>query len=99
MTKAELEEQIKKDNLPTMVEFYADWCGPCHVMEPMLNELRTELEGKAKIIRIDVDAEQALSQEYDVLSIPTMVFYRDGKIVKELVGLQQKPALLPFLTA
>jgi len=98
MTKAELEEQIKKDNLPTMVEFFAEWCGPCHVMEPMLEELRKELEGKAKIIRIDVDAEQALSKEYDVLSIPAMVFYRDGQIVKELIGLQQKAALLPLLT-
>lgn len=98
MTKAELEQQINQGNLPTMVEFFAEWCGPCHVMEPMLEELRKELEGKAKIIRIDVDAEQALSQEYDILSIPTMVFYRDGKMVKQLIGLQSKGALLPLLS-
>lgn len=97
MDKAAVEQEIS--GLPGVVflEFRADWCGPCHVMDPVLHELEKEYAGKLTLKQIDVDQERALVQEFGVMSIPALFVYKDGHLVEQLLGLQTKPNLLRFL--
>ncbi len=73
-----------------ILDFYADWCGPCHMMEPIIKELEKELGGKVRFERIDVDAESGKAQKYEVLSIPTFVVIKNGKEVDRIVGARGK---------
>ena len=81
----------------TLVDMYADWCGPCQRIAPIVEELAHEYEGKANITKLDVDASGDIAQEFGVMSIPTILFFRDGKLVEKLVGLQDKEALVSVL--
>lgn len=85
-------ESIKNDGV-LFVDFYADWCGPCKMVGPVLEELADEYEGKVNIVKVNVDKEGELAQEYGVMSIPNMFLLKDGKVVKNVVGFQPKPAL------
>ena len=80
-----------------LVDFYADWCGPCKMIAPVLDELATELEGTAKIVKVNVDNCPAISAQYQVMSIPTLILFKDGQIVQQTVGFQPKASLLPLL--
>ena len=73
-----------------IIDFYADWCGPCHTMEPIIKELEKEIGDKVKFEKVDVDAEGEKAQEYEVLSIPTFVIIKDGKEVDRIVGARGK---------
>ena len=73
-----------------VIDFYADWCGPCHMMEPIIKELEKELGDKVKFEKVDVDAENEKAQQYEVLSIPTFVIIKDGKEVDRIVGARGK---------
>lgn len=74
----------------TVLDFYADWCGPCHIMEPIIKELEKEMGDKVKFEKVDVDAESEKAQEYEVLSIPTFVIIKNGKEVDRIVGARGK---------
>ena len=97
MDKGAVEQELS--SLPGVVflEFRADWCGPCHVMDPMLHAMEHEHKGKLTLKQIDVDQERALAQEFGVMSIPALFVYRDGKLEQQLLGLQTKQNLLRFL--
>ncbi len=71
---------------PALVDFWAVWCGPCKTLTPVIDELAKNYEGKALVGKVNVDEERALAQEYRVFSIPTMFFFKDGKVVKQIVG-------------
>jgi thioredoxin 1 len=77
----------------TLVDFYADWCGPCRMMEPIIEELADELAGTAKIGKLDIEASQKTTSTYNVTSIPTMILFKDGNEVKRIVGVKDKDAL------
>ena len=77
----------------TLVDFYADWCGPCRMMEPIIEELADELVGTAKIGKLDIEASQKTTSTYNVTSIPTMILFKDGNEVKRIVGVKDKDAL------
>jgi thioredoxin 1 len=77
----------------TLVDFYADWCGPCKMIAPVLEQLDKEYTGKAQIVKLDVDANPAVAQAYGVMSIPTLIVFKDGQIAGKVVGFQQKAAL------
>lgn len=77
----------------TLVDFYADWCGPCQAIHPVLEELSAEFDGRATITKVDVDKEPGLAGIFNVRSIPTMVLFKDGEPVDVLVGLQSKGEL------
>ena len=79
---------------PVMVDFYADWCGPCKMMEPHIEALATELDGKAIVAKLDVDANQATSMKFGVMSIPTTIIFKSGTEAKRLVGYQDKDTLI-----
>ena len=91
-------ENFKKEVLnseqPVLVDFYADWCGPCKMMSPVVEELARELQGKAKVGKINVDENQDLAMEYNVMSIPTLIIFKEGKEFKRFVGVRNKNELL-----
>ena len=80
-----------------LVEFYADWCGPCKMIAPVLDELATELEGTVKIVKVNVDNCQSVAAEYKVMSIPTLILFKDGQAVQQTVGFQPKASLLSLI--
>lgn len=88
----EFDETIKNGNV-VIADFYADWCGPCQVQSPILEELSKELDGKVDIIKINVDQQQELALRFGVRSIPTLVFFKDQKTVDTSVGLSSKEEL------
>ena len=87
-------EEVLNSEKPVLVDFYADWCGPCNAMSPVIEELAKELEGKAKVGKINVDENSDIAVEYNVMSIPTLIIFKNGKEEKRLVGLRDKEELL-----
>ena len=77
----------------TLVDFYADWCGPCRMMEPIIDELAGEMEGKAKIAKLDIEASQKVTSNYNVTSIPTLILFKNGEEVQRIVGVKDKDTL------
>ena len=82
----------------TLVDFYADWCGPCRMMEPIIEELSTEMEGKAKIAKLDIETSQKTTSNFNVTSIPTIILFKDGQEVERIVGVKDLDALKGILT-
>ena len=81
-----LPHQLIKAGTPVLVDFYAEWCGPCKMAAPIVDELATEYEGKVKIVKMDVDQNQQTAAKYEVMSIPTMILFKDGQVVDRKVG-------------
>ena len=88
------EKEVLKSKKPVLVDFYADWCGPCNAMAPVIEELAKELEGKVKVGKINVDENPDIAVEYNVMSIPTLIVFKNGKEEKRLVGLRNKEELI-----
>lgn len=88
------EKEVLKTEKPVLVDFYADWCGPCNAMAPVIEELAKELEGKVKVGKINVDENPDIAVEYNVMSIPTLIVFKNGKEEKRLVGLRNKEELI-----
>lgn len=83
----------------TLVDFYADWCGPCRMMAPIIEDLAKELSGKVKITKLDIEKAQKTTAHFNVTSIPTVVVFKDGKEVDRVVGLRDKETLKKLLLA
>ncbi len=88
----EFKDTIKSSK-PTLVDFYASWCGPCKMMLPILDELHYTLAGKATIMKIDVDREQALAAEYNIRSVPSLIIFKNGEPAWRAVGVQTAATL------
>lgn len=90
ITKENFENEVMKSNIPVLIDFWAPWCGPCRMMGPVIEQLADEYEGKAKVGKVNVDEEGELAQAFGVMSIPTVVLVKDGKVVKQAVGARPK---------
>ncbi len=90
ITRENFENEVMKSNIPVLIDFWAPWCGPCRMMGPIIEQLADEYEGKAKVGKVNVDEESELSQAFGVMSIPTIVLVKDGKVVKQVVGARPK---------
>lgn len=88
------KQEVLNSDKTVIVDFYADWCGPCKMMSPIIDEISEELSDKVKVCKLNVDENQDLSIEYDVMSIPTLIFFKNGKVDNVLVGLRDKDEIL-----
>ena len=88
------EQEVLNSEKPVLVDFFADWCGPCKMMAPIVEELATELDGKVKVGKINVDENSDIAVEYNVMSIPTLIVFKNGKEEKRIVGVRDKEELL-----
>ena len=80
------QDEVVKSSKPVVVDFYADWCGPCKIIEPVIHQLSKEYEGKVKFVKVDTDANQELAMQFGIMSIPTVMFFAKGKVEDIVIG-------------
>ena len=93
VTDSNFETEIEKHEGLAVVDFWATWCGPCRMIGPIIDQLAVDYAGKAKVAKLDVDSNIKTASKFNVRSIPTILFFKDGKLVDQVVGAVQKPAL------
>jgi thioredoxin 1 len=97
VTTASFDEDVLKSSTPVLVDFWAEWCGPCRAVGPILEEISNEYGSKIKIVKLNTDEESAIAIKYGITSIPSMYVFVNGEVVKQIVGAKPKPALLKEL--
>jgi len=97
VTTATFDAEVLKSSTPVLVDFWAEWCGPCRAVGPILEEISDEYGSKLKIVKLNTDEESAIAIKYGISSIPTMNVFVNGQIVKTIVGAKPKPAMLKEL--
>ncbi|HMW34280.1 thioredoxin [bacterium] len=97
LSDASFENEVIKSDKPVLVDFWATWCGPCRMIAPMVEELAKEYDGKAKICKIDVDANPAVASKFGIMSIPTLLFFKNGQLADKVVGAVPKAKLVEKL--
>ena len=97
LTKENFNEEVLNSDIPVLVDFWASWCGPCMMLSPVIAELAEELEGKVKVGKVNVDEQGELAMQYRVASIPTLLLFKNGKLVKTSVGFMPKNAIIETL--
>ena len=80
------QDEVVKSDKPVVVDFYADWCGPCKIIEPIMHKLSEEYDGRAKFVKIDTDVNQELAMQFGIMSIPTVMFFSKGKVEDIVIG-------------
>lgn len=98
-TQADFQQEVLESDIPVLVDFFATWCGPCKMMSPVLEQLSEELEGKLKVGKIDVDEEPNLAGQYQVMSIPNFVIFKDGRAVDQIIGAVPKEQMMAKIQA
>jgi len=93
VTEATFEQEVLQSDKAVLVDFWAEWCGPCHAVAPVLEKIVEERESELKLVKVNIDQEQGLSMRYGVMSIPTMILFREGEPAAAAVGAQPKAAL------
>lgn len=97
VTKDNFESEVVQSTVPVLIDFWAAWCGPCKTIGPRVDELAVEVGDKAKICKVNVDEEMALAQKFGIMSIPTLVIFKDGKEANRVVGVRSKDELRGLL--
>ncbi len=93
LTDKNFEEKVLKSDKPVLVDFWAEWCGPCRTVAPIVSELADDYEGKAVVGKIDVDSNPKIATDYGIRNIPTILFFKDGEVVDKQVGAVPKSVL------
>ncbi len=93
VTDSNFEDEVLKSEVPTLVDFWAIWCGPCKQIAPLVDAVADEFQGKLKVAKMDVDRHQIVPQRYSIRSIPTLLLFKNGQVVSQLVGTMQRAKL------
>ena len=96
-TDQNFQQEVLNSQKPVLVDFWAPWCGPCQMMGPIIEELAEELEGKVVVGKLNVDENPQMAQKYGIMSIPTLLIFKDGQVVEQFVGVQPKEVLKQVL--
>ncbi len=99
VTDANFEKEVLQSNIPVIVDFWAEWCGPCRMVAPIVKEISGEFEGRAKVAKMDVDSNPDIPVKYGIRNIPTILFFKNGQIVDKQVGAVPKNVLVSKLEA
>ena len=97
-TATNFRREVLDNPQPVLVDFWAPWCGPCHVMAPAIDQLATEFAGQATVGKVNVDEQPALAQQYGIRSIPALLVFKHGRVVEQAVGITSKQVLAAMLT-
>ncbi len=93
ITTENFEVEVSKSEIPVLVDFWATWCGPCRMIGPIIDQLSEDFDGKAKVGKINVDEQSALAAQFNVMTIPTLILFKNGEIVEKFVGSRSKADL------
>jgi thioredoxin 1 len=93
VTESTFDEEVLKSEKPVIVDFWAEWCGPCHAVSPVLDRIAEERAGEIKLVKVNIDEEQGLAERYGIASIPTIVLFKDGEPAAAAIGAQPKGAI------
>ncbi|RMF91647.1 MAG: thioredoxin [Nitrospinota bacterium] len=94
VTDATFEKEVLQSDIPVLVDFWATWCAPCRMIAPVVEELANEYEGRLKVVKLDVDSNQGTAMKYGIRSIPTLLFFKDGKQQEQLIGAVPKKEIV-----
>ena len=90
LTDSNFKQEVLQSSTPVLVDFWAEWCGPCKMVAPILDELASEYQGKVKIGKVNIDEFQGLATEYGIRAIPTLLIFKEGQVADQIVGLRSK---------
>jgi thioredoxin 1 len=99
VTDATFDEHVKSSDVPVLVDFWAEWCGPCKMISPVLEEIAEEQAGKIQIVKLNIDDNLDVTRRYEVMSIPTLILFKDGEPQVRLIGAKPKGALVEEISA
>ena len=93
VTDSTFEQEVLKSDVPVLVDFWAEWCGPCRMISPIVDELGKDYEGKLKVAKVDVQDNNSIAAKYGIMAIPALLFFKDGEVVDQIIGAVPRKAV------